>query len=247
MKNLVSVLLLSTFVSGSYAQAIVPPNIRANNTLDKLTDLDGINTGDILYGIPLPEGKTVGDTYLNTHWKKSSILLYDDQKLIEGFPVRYDILTDELEIKSTKGIKVLKGSKIKSFVWIDSLSKTPDFFVNAKDFNDSDNVPYSGFFQVLADGSLPLFKKTLIDIKKADYNIQFNVGSPDDKILKKSEFYALKENNVIEIPASRKKLVTLFGEKSEQMEQFIKENNLSSMKEDQLKIIFEHYNSLVNN
>jgi hypothetical protein len=38
----------------------------------------------------------------------------------------------------------------------------------------------------------------------------------------------------------------LFADKSEQMEQFIKANNLSSTKEDQLKIIFEHYNSLVN-
>ncbi|HZB13434.1 MAG TPA: hypothetical protein VE467_10415 [Chryseolinea sp.] len=247
MRNLVSVLLLFTFVSGSYAQAVVPANVRATNTLDKLNDLDGINTGDILYGIPLPEGKTIGDTYLDTHWRKSSILLYDNEKLIEGFPVRYDIMTDELEIKSTKGIKVLKGSKIKSFVWIDSLSKTPDYFVNAKDFKDSDGVPFSGFFQVLADGSLPLFKKTLIDIKKADYNIQFNVGSSNDKILKKNEFFALKENQVVELHTSRKKLIPLFAGKAEQMEQFIKENKLSSTKEEQLKIIFEHYNSLLNN
>jgi hypothetical protein len=247
MRNLVGALLLLTFVSGSYAQAVVPANVRATNTLDKLNDLDGINTGDILYGIPLPEGKTIGDTYLDMHWRKSSILLYDNEKLIEGFPVRYDIMTDELEIKSTKGIKVLKGSKIKSFVWIDSLSKTPDYFVNAKDFKDSDGVPFSGFFQVLADGSLPLFKKTLIDIKKADYNIQFNVGSSDDKILKKSEFYALKENQVVELPTSRKKLIPLFADKAEQMEQFIKENNLSSTKEEQLKIIFQHYHSLLNN
>ncbi|HYI76023.1 MAG TPA: hypothetical protein VEW65_00300, partial [Chryseolinea sp.] len=205
MRNLVSALLLFAFVSGSYAQAVVPANVRATNTFDKLNDLDGINTGEILYGIPLPQGKTIGDTYLDMHWRKSSILLYDNEKLIEGFPVRYDIMTDELEIKSTKGIKVLKGSKIKSFVWIDSLSKTPDYFVNAKDFKDSDNVPYNGFFQVLADGSLPLLKKTLIDIKKADYNIQFNVGSSDDKILKKSEFFVLKENQVVELPTSRKK------------------------------------------
>ena len=201
----------------------------------------------MLYGIPLPEGKIIGDTYLDIHWKNSSILLYESEKLIEGFPIRYDIMTDEVEVKSKKGIKVLKGIKIKSFVWVDSVTKAADYFVNAKDFKDESNVPYSGFFQVLTEGSLPLFKKTEIDIKKADYNIQFNVGSQDDKILKKSEFYTLKDKQVVELPSSKKKIIALFGDKSEAMEVFIKENDLSITKGDQLKIIFEHYNSLVNN
>jgi len=157
----------------------------------------------MLYGIPLPEGKTVGDTYLDTHWRNSSILLYEGEKLFEGFPIRYDIMADEVEVKSKKGIKVLKGIRIKSFVWVDSVTKAPDYFVNAKDFKDESNVPYRGFFQVLTEGSLPLFKKTEIDIKKADYNIQFNVGNPDDKILKKSEFYTLRDKQVIELPCIR--------------------------------------------
>ena len=247
MKNLVRILVLLTFVSKSYGQTVVPPNVRASYTLDRLNDSQGLGNSDMLYGIPLPEGKTIGDTYLNTRWQKSSILLYDDVKLIEGFPVRYDILTDEIEIKSKKGIKVLKGSKIKSFVWLDSLSKTPDYFVNAKDFKDENNVSYSGFFQVLTEGSLTLFKKTVLDIKKADYNIQFNVGSQDDKILKRTEFYTLKGEKVIEVPSSKKKLIALFDDKSEAMAAFIKESDLSVTKGDQLRIIFEHYNSLVNN
>jgi hypothetical protein len=247
MKNLVGILVLLTFFAKSYAQAVVPPNIRASNTLDKLNDLDGLGMGDMLYGIPLPEGKVIGDTYLDTHWKNSSLLLYENDKLIEGFPVRYDILTDDFEVKSKNGIKVVKGGKIKSFVWVDSVTKVPDYFVNAKDFRDEDNVPYSGFFQVLTEGSLPLFKKTEIDVKKADYNIQFNVGSHDDKILKKNDFYTLKDKLVVELPSSKKKIIALFGDKSEVMEVFIKENDLSIAKEDPLKIIFEHYNSLLNN
>ena len=247
MKNLVRILILLTFAFKCYAQAVVPPNVRASNTLDRLKESRDFNTADMLYGIPLPEGKTIGDTYLDMHWKDASILLYESEKLIEGFPIRYDIMTDDVEVKTKKGIKVLQGVKIKSFVWVDSVTKAPDYFVNAKDFKNESNVPYSGFFQVLADGSLPLFKKTEIEIKKADYNIQFNVGSQDDKILKKSEFYTLKDKQLVELPSSKKKIIVLFGDKSEAMEVFIKENDLSIAKGDQLKIIFEHYNSLVNN
>jgi hypothetical protein len=195
----------------------------------------------------LPEGKIIGDTYLDIHWKNSSILLYESEKLIEGFPIRYDIRTDEVEVKSKSGIKVLNGVKIKSFVWVDSVTKAPDYFVNARDFKNESNAPYSGFFQVLTEGPLPLFKKTEIDIKKANYNVQFNVGSQDDKILKKSKFYSLKDKQLVEVPSSKKKIVALFGDKSEVMKLFIKENDLSITKGDQLKMIFEHYNSLVNN
>jgi hypothetical protein len=116
MKNLVGILGLLAFSYECYAQAVVPPNVRAANTLDRLKESRDFSSADLLYGIPLPEGKIIGDTYLDIHWKNSSILLYESEKLIEGFPIRYDIRTDEVEVKSKSGIKVLNGVKIKSFV-----------------------------------------------------------------------------------------------------------------------------------
>lgn len=230
-----------------YAQAVVPINIRATNTLEHLFDFNGINNADLLYGIPLPAGKVIGDTYLDTHWKNSTILLYEKDKLIEGYPVRYDIYPDELEIMGRNGIKVLKGSQVRSFVWADSITRIPVYFVNAKDYKNEDDVAFTGFFQVLSDGSMPLFKKTNIDIKKSDYNIQFNIGSPDDKILKKVKFYTLKGKQIVEVPSSRKKFLTLFDGNTDKIEQLIKDNNLTTSKEDHLKIIFQHYNLQYNN
>ena len=86
--------------------------------------------------------------------------------------------------------------------------------------------PIAAFFRYSPKGRSLYLKKQTIDIKKADYNIQFNVGSQDDKILKKSEFYTLKDKQVIELPSSKKKIIALFGDKSEVMEVFIKENDL---------------------
>jgi hypothetical protein len=247
MKTFVKFIVLLALVSQSYAQAVVPENVRATNTLEKLQDLDRMGNADMLYGIPLPEGKVIGDTYMDKHWKKSAILLYENNKMIEGFLARYDIYLDELEIKARNGIKVLKGNKIKSFVWLDSINAVPAYFVNAKDFKSEDDVAFTGFFQVLSEGSVPLLKRTTLGIKKADYNIQFNVGSHDDKILKKDDFFMLKEDKVIELPSSKKKLLALFAEKEEDVERFMKDNDLGTNKEEQLKLIFDHYNSLVNN
>lgn len=247
MKNSLLSLVLVAIISHSYSQAVVPENIRATNTLDKLQDLDRLGNGEMLYGIPLPEGKVVGDTYLDGRWKNTAILLYEKNKMIEGFLARYDIYLNELEIKVRDGIKVLKGDKVKSFVWLDSVNRAPDYFVNAKDLKSEGNVALTGFFQVLTEGSVPLLKRTSFDVKKADYNIQFNVGSHDDKIVKKHDFYMLRGNQVIELPSAKKKMLPLFSDKADDIEKFMKDNDLSANKEEHLKIIFNHYNSLVNN
>jgi hypothetical protein len=247
MKTLVRFFVLLASISSCYAQAVVPPNIRATNTLDNLSDMTRLGNGDLIYGIPIDEGKVVGDTYLNTHWQYGNILLYEKEQLIEGFPVRYDIRLDELEVKARNGVKVLMGNKVRSFVWADSVTKVQSYYVNAGDFKDDDNVAYTGFFQVLSDGALPLFKKTVIDIKKADYNVQLNVGSHDDKILKKSDYYTMKDKQVVELPSGKKKLVAMFPDKSEEVEKFIRDSDLAVNREDHLRLIFEYYNSLVNN
>lgn len=246
MEKLLWTILVLIATLESHAQAVVPPNIRAINTLEKLFDYNGIDEGDILYGIPLPEGKVLGDTYLDPRWSHSNVLLYENDKLIDGFPMRYDIHLDELEFKGKNGIKVLAGNKVKSFVWADSITRTPTFFINGKAFRNEHDVPFTGFFQVLEEGPVPLLKKTFIDIKKADYNVALNVGSPDDKILKKNKFYVLKENRVIELPGSRKKFLNIFNDNS-RLEKFIKENGLSTSSEQDLKVILNYYNSVPNN
>ena len=246
MKILVTVIFVLVATLEGQSQAIVPPNIRATNTLEKLFDYNGIDEGDILYGIPLPEGKVVGDTYIDTHWRNANIMLFEKEKLIEGFPMRYDIYLDELEFKGKSGIKVLAGSKVKSFVWADSISRTPAYFINGKSFRNEDDVPFTGFFEVLEEGSVPLLKRTYISVRKADYNVAMNVGSRDDKILKKNKYYVLRENRLVELPASRKKFLSFFNDNS-RLDEYIRENGLSVTDEHDLKLIMSRYNSVPNN
>lgn len=225
---------------------IVPANIRAINTLERLTYANGGNGNEMIYGVALPEGKVIGDTYLATNWRRSAILLYAAEKLLEGFSVRYDIRSDELDVKTDKGIKVLSGRDIRSFTWIDSLKAKPSFFINAKEFKN-DGVPLTGFLEVLSDGKTPLFKKMNISVKKADYNVALSVGSRDDKILKHPGYYMLSgnQNEVVAIPATKKKLLLLFQAKSEEMEKYISANDLSVKKEDDLVKIFSYYNTIL--
>jgi hypothetical protein len=98
---------------------------------------------------------------------------------------------------------------------------------------------------VVVDGPLPLLKQTTVYVKKADYSVQFDVGSRDDKILKKTELYFAKNGQVLELPSSKKKLLPLFGDKAEAIGKFIQDQNLSTSREADLVTIFQHYNSLI--
>lgn len=221
----------------------IPNYVRAVNALERLSDSNGLGTNEMVYGINLPPGKVIGDTYLSTSWKKSVILLYKENKLLEGYEVRYDVHADELEVKTSKGIKVLKGHDIKSFMWIDSLRTEPYYFVNAADYK-KDDAPLAGFFEVLVDGQTPLFKKTRLAMKKANYNVALDVGSRDDKILKVHEYYVARSGKVTEIPSSRKKIASVFSPREDDITKFMDANDLSVRKESDLVHIFQFYNSL---
>jgi hypothetical protein len=235
--------LLITLATASYSQTAtaLPPNIRATNTLDRLLDFDGINNYDILYGIPMDHRRElVGDTYLDAEWRKSTVLLNND-KLLEGYLTRYDIKARQLEIKSSWGVKVLNAAAVKSFLSIDSVTKTPHYFINSSRFKDEDGSFSEGFFEVLSDGKIPLLKKTTIEIKRGNYRPELAVGTKEDQILKKAKYFYLQDQRAIPIPPA-KKLPAVFGARADELKEFMKRNNISLKEELHLKTLFDHYN-----
>ena len=246
-KNISCILSFSLIVLQATAQqgSAIPPNIRAVNTIERLTDSNGLGTNEMMFGIPFPEGKVVGDTYLNVEWRRAAILLYDGDKLMEGYSARYDIQANDLDIKASRGIKALAGNKVKSFVWMDSLNGKLSYFINAKEYRFNETI-LSGFFEVCVDGSTPLFKKVSLMLKKADYNVALNTGSHDDKILKKVIYYYGEGDLVMLLPNSKKKMLSIFKKDANKVNTFINENALSVKNEDHLNQIFAYYNSLTN-
>lgn len=244
--QIIFALFLTCSVSYIVAQpgSVIPPNVRAMNTIERLTDSNGLGTNEMMYGIPLPEEKVIGDTYLNTEWKRSVILLYENNKLLEGYPIRYDIKADELGVKTVNGVKVLSGRNVKSFTWIDSLRSEPYYYINAKEYRN-DGIALAGFFEVLVDGKTPLFKKMDVIIKKADYNVQLSIGSRDDKILKKPTYYFADVNKTIEVSGNKRKMLTLLEDNTSEVEMYMDKNGLSTKNEDDLIKIFKYYNSLI--
>jgi hypothetical protein len=230
------------------AQTVVPDNLRAAMSLDRLGSTSGNRFAtDFVYGIPSPPGTVIGDYYMNPRWLNSSIVLYSVEKPIENYKTRYDIKLNELEVKTSDAVKVVPGTRIKSFAVYDSAEAKPRFYINARDFDTVDGNKLEGFFEVLEEGKATLLKRMEVSIKKADYNATLAVGSRDDKILKKDVFYVLKDKRVEELRLQKKKIMPLFGDKAGQVQEMANKKGLSFSKQDHLEMIFAYYNKLAAN
>ncbi len=235
---LISVTLIST---NSFGQAAIPPQLRAENTLDRISSKNSLSGSDILYGLPVPPGSTIGDNYLNKEWNQATFLLYQSEKMIEGYPAKFDIQSDLFEVKTNNGIKILDNSKVKNVVWIDSLTSVPHYFVNGKEYR-IEGVPSSGVLEILVDGIFPLFKKTELLVKEPTYNIAFDVGSRDKKIIQKEIIYYGKDKDLIRVK-NKKDVLAAAGSRAAEVEAFVKSNKLNLNKETDIKRVFEFLNA----
>lgn len=241
MKGLSLVLLMTSIVSGAYAQWAIPPYMRAQNTLTRLSEpIRGMSSADLLYGIPMEPGIVIGDNYLDKKWNTATILLYQSETMIEGYPVKYDVKNDLLEIQSRSGIKVLEGKKIKNLVWVDSITTQPHYFVNGGEYR-YENSKLLGLLEVIVDGQIPLLKRSELNTKKPNYNAALDVGTRDTKIYFKDVFLYARGKELF-IVKNKEDVLKAAGDRSAEVEAFIKENKLNTNKQPGLKQVFEFLN-----
>ena len=196
--------------------------------------------GDIIYQIRSSEAREViGDSYFDSHWSKSSILL-NDGRLIEGKLIRYDIRLNEFEIRLSDVVKVIDGNLVKNVVWIDSIDMSTRYFVSTREFNwDGPNL--NGFVELLAEGSIPLMKRIVIEILKPDYNIALNVGSKDFRVIKKVKYYYGMDSNLFEV--KKKATIKNLKNKVSSIEEFINKEPMSWGNQKDLVALFTYINS----
>lgn len=214
---------------------------RAATFLTRYTQLGtNFTAGDIITSMPLSYQpvEVKGDSYWDNHWGKSSLLLYKNDELIEGYATRYDILKDEFEFKLQQDVRVLGGNKVKNIVWIDSVTNKDRYLVNGREYYE-DGAPLSGFVEVLVDAEVALIKHIRIEVLKPDFNPALNVGSKDTRVIKKESYYFNRAESLVRIK-SKKSLDVLGPVYGQKINQFIKTNNVKLNNEADLIRLFQY-------
>lgn len=237
------ILSLIILPATAFCQTAVPSNIRAQISAERLSTQNWERLGNAIVGMPIPPGDVIGDVYLDSKWNMGSVMVSDKNSLIEGYPMKYDLKSQNIEIKTSGGVRVLDIKNVGHMVWLDSITRQPRYFVNGSKYKD-DGVPIVGLMEVLLDGEKALFKKTKLNIKQPTYVAAMDVGSRDTEIYKKAAYYYNNGVDVVEIK-SKKKFIDSLGDIGEEVEKYMKDNKLDVKTEDDLVKIFQFYNSKI--
>lgn len=146
-----SIYLVKKGASGT--GAALQQTIRATNITRLFNERPNLIGGNLIYGFPPEAAKVEGNNYLDPKWNTASLLLYRDQKLLEGYRIRFNITSNLFETIAPESSQVttIPGLRVQNFVWVDSIYMVPQYFVNGMDFLD-EGSPISGFFEILVDG-----------------------------------------------------------------------------------------------
>jgi len=213
--------------------------------MDRVPTTGQVGNSVILGSMSNSPAGTVGDVYLTKDYRIATFWLYEDDKVVQNIPSKLDMQRNEFDLYLGKGnIKALPGNKVRTLVWADSLTKSKQYFINAKEFNNEDGVPFIGFFQIVSEGSLNLYRLNTVTFKPADHNPTHNTGSKDNRFLKHSELFYAKDKNALELPG-RKGILKLMESRKEEIDKFIKVNVINLSNERHIAALFDYYNSLV--
>ncbi|MEH0157638.1 hypothetical protein V6R21_26330 [Limibacter armeniacum] len=235
MKNLTRYLLtLMTvvFCTYSYGQ-INTPIIRGSLTNPALMKIRS-KKADV---------KTEGHYFIEPEWYVGTVNFSKGEQVV-GYPLRYHLEDDELEIKVEDEVKVASPKQIESFEW--TLKDGTKQYFRVLDGYSLEGVPLvNKLAQVLTEGEMSAYK--LYKLKKVTRDNMLTQQHPDavksEIVTYKTNYLAVGEE-LLEVKKSKKKMLAFFGSLEKEMESYIKKKKLSFGNDHELVAIISHYNQL---
>lgn len=199
MKNIILALIITMF---TYATA------EAQRSRSYILAIGSNYSGEALNVFDLRDKKgTEGSFYWNEEWVDGSIKLVNG-KTITDMPLKYDILSNTLEIKIRRDIKVLPGELIEEFVLISMTDVEEEIFhrfIRLDLFFDKDVIDRT-FFELLQEGKeVSLLRKTNIDVLQPNYVAILDAGTTKAKIIKKEKLMLFDGVRLTPLPKSKKR------------------------------------------
>jgi hypothetical protein len=193
---------------------------------------------------PVKSPGNVGTTYLNEKYNKADVKLKPGQfsvSELKQIDVQLDLKDDNLEIATPQGIKILNGTKVEQFEWVDAQTGEHEVFVNCDKFA-LDGTKAIGFGKVLSDKKVMLLEFNYVEMVQAAYNPALDVGSKDNKIVKKQKLYLVKDG--VMNRCDRKSILALLDDDQGTLRKYAKQNKINLNKQDGLKQLVDYYNSI---
>lgn len=192
--------------------------------------------------IPINEQVAEKGFFLLKDWQIGDVVL-NSGKVLNRVPIRYDIGNHMMHFKWNQKVKALYFQNIDYFIVYPTQGGQVKFS-SCNLYNL--NAPIKGFFRELNSGKNKALSLTRLKyVKSSSLLTPGGVNDNQDEYHKIRRLYVNIEDQVYELPFSRKKFTKLFGSRSDQILSFMKDRNLKFKQEKDLARIMIYFNQLI--
>lgn len=205
---------------------------------------DRVSPGNILE-LPRKPPKTDGTYMLYDEWIEGEVVLINEQA-VKRVPLKYDLYNNWLEIKTSDDVKICPSTFLSKFIINDDLGKERTF-LNIRQFRSSENENLEGVFREIVsfpNKEIMLVARPYAFIKEATYVPALDMGTRNNKVIKKEAYYIISNGMYQKLPKNKKDFFKVFQEDSNKVQQYATVNKLSFKKESGIKKLLEFYDSL---
>ena len=179
------------------------------------------------------------EQYISDQWNEGTIILLTGDS-IHHYPLKYNLTTDAVEVKAKNAVKLVPLDQVQRFYWVEKGQRFD--YINSSGYTIG-TTPLAGYLQLLSEGPLNLFKKTFLSVQKANYRPELDVGSPEDRIIRKQIYYVARGTNMLEVKP--KNIYAFFKQHRADIKKYAKRNNLQPKREKDLIAMVDYYNQLL--
>src|SRR5690349_3761701 len=170
---------------------------------------------------------TEGTPFFETSQFRTGSVVYDGI-LYENVPLLYDEVIDELVLANING-----GSKIKlNKESVAAFNLLNHHFVKLDQDSSGKSPVRSGFYDLLYEGSLSVYKK---QTKKVMERVTFSLGL--ERIIDEQNAYFIKQGKSYYPINTRRDALNLVKDKKKEIQQFLKKNRLSVRRSKEIALI----------
>ncbi|MFC2124569.1 hypothetical protein ACFLU5_07135 [Bacteroidota bacterium] len=179
--------------------------------------------------------------------------LYDDWRigdmylssgtLIKGFPLRYDLRYNLLEININDEIKVQTINRIVWFTLLEEETGILEEFRSCENYKNEDGSAIQGICKMHSRGKYSLITNIYYVMMEPDYIKAFDVGNKEMKVFVKDRSLLCAEHNAYPKPSGKKAIYRIFGSQSRKAAEFAGQKELNPRKQSDLKTLVDYMNS----
>ncbi len=179
-----------------------------------------------------------GSPYLNDQFVKGEVLTENNVRYV-GIPLRYNIYSDEIEFKDSKG-------QILSIAFPGNIKEVKighDIFIYHLYFVSTDRLKW-GYFQLINQGKAEGLIGHRVIFQEAQPALAYKDPQPPKFVPQPAYYYVSMEKKPAVRVQTTKELIHLLGNHKKELEAYAKKNHIKVRKLNDLRKILYYYNSL---